>query len=185
MDSCFCPENVSTLIVNTFEYLNDVHEFIVFHEKNSKVIINDSSYIYIRKESTSEIINMRDVLIHYISYYRAYKDKNFKECGEQFAFIVEHLQRGMKDQLIFFFQEILLLDLKKWEEIAEKAGNIALSQEIFRLIQKIKNTILTIRVSNANGIKIVDKEIRDIFKDIRIDYAKIFDELQLQYDSNL
>ena len=135
MDSCFCPEDVSTLIMNTFKYLNDVHEFIVTHETNSITIINDPSYKYIRKESTSEIINMRDVLIHYISYYRAYEDQNPNECREQFAFIVEHLQRGMKDQLIFFFQEILLLDLKKWKEIAEKSGNIALSQKIFEFIK--------------------------------------------------
>lgn len=185
MGSSLCPENVSTLIVNTFQYLNDVHDFIIFHEKNSKALINDSSNIFIRKESTSEIINMRDVLIHYISYYRAYKDSNISECGGQFAFIVEHLQRGMKDQLIFFFQEILLLDLKKWEDLAKDAGNIDLSYEIFRLIQKVKNTILIIRVSNANGIKIVDKDIRNIFSDIKSDYVKVFDELKLEYDKKL
>ncbi len=143
-------------------YIEDLYRnlcgFIRFTEQYDKAKheclgIPDSASGF--KRSSSELINIRDIFIHFILYHEALQDGLDDLAIEQWNCIKEHGQRAVKDQFVFFCQNILEEDLQKWLTTLESNGKYEeAAKATRRLLHDVKNIVLKIRISSARGIRI-------------------------------
>lgn len=113
------------------------------------------------KRSSSELVNIRDIFMHFILYCEAEESKNSEKALEQWCYINEHGQRAVKDQFVFFCQNILVEDLQEWLKKLELNGQYPHVAKATRvLLHDVKNTVFRIRISSANGIRITDQRLK-------------------------
>lgn len=114
------------------------------------------------ERSSSELINIRDSFMHFILFYEAGENGNPEQEKEQWNHIQEHGHRAAKDQFIFFCQKILEKDLQEWLLLLEADGQyLEAAKATRRLMHEVKNTVMDIRTSSANGIRITDMNIKN------------------------
>lgn len=175
MSNKLIQEEVTAYIENLYRHLDS---FIDFTKRYNEDISSTFGVSRDTKKSSSELINIRDAFMHYILFYDAEEDKNSEKALEQWCHIYEHGQRAAKDQVVFFCQEILTNDLLEWLYKLEKNGEYPQVAEATRkLMHEVKNTVLKIRISNANGIKITADSMENIIMELKekhIEYSKLY-----------
>lgn len=168
-------EDVTAYIENLYHHLDS---FIDFTRRYNENIISTFGVSRDIKRSSSELINIRDAFMHYILYYNAEEKKSSEKALEQWCHISEHGQRAAKDQVVFFCQEILTNDLLEWlYKLEENGEHPEVAEATRRLMHEVKNTVLRIRISNANGIEITAASMEDIItqlKDKHIKYSELY-----------
>lgn len=170
MSNNLIQEEVTTYIENLYHHLDS---FIDFTRRYNEDIILTFGISRDTKKSSSELINIRDAFMHYILYYEAEENKDSETALEQWCHILEHGQRAAKDQVVFFCQEILTNDLLEWLFELEKNGKYPQATEATRkLMHEVKNTVLRIRISNANGIKITEDSMENVIKELKEKHIK-------------
>lgn len=159
-------DEVTKHIEDLYHHLND---FILFTRHYNQGINKSFGISREFERSSSELINIRDAFMHFILYFEAEERQNAEKALEQWHYILEHGQRAVKDQFVFFCQDILEHDLQEWLNALEKSGNHADAVKATRvLMHDVKNTILRIRISSANGIRITDQKIKKVIDELSI-----------------
>lgn len=165
MSSEVIQENLTTYIEELYHYLDEFIDFTRKYNENINLTFEISRDI---KKSSSELINIRDAFMHYILYYEAEESNDYESALEQRYHILEHGRRAVKDQIVFFCQEILTNDLLEWLFELEKSGKYPQATEATRrLMHEVKNTVLRIRVSNANGAKITTDSMENVIEKLK------------------
>lgn len=155
-------EELRIEVVNYIEklycHLNSFMQFTrQYNESKNEVFGTGSEF----ERSSSELINIRDSFMHFISFYEAGENNSPEQEKEQWNHIQEHGHRAAKDQFVFFCQKILEKDLQKWLCLLEEDGQHPEAIKATRkLMHEVKNAVMDIRTSSANGIRITNVEIK-------------------------
>ena len=147
-------------IEKLYRHLNSFMQFTrQYNESKNEVFGTGHKF----ERSSSELINIRDSFMHFISFYEAGENHSPEQEKEQWNHIQEHGYRAAKDQFVFFCQHILEKDLKEWLQLLEKDGKHPDAvKDTRKLMHEVKNAVMNIRTSSANGIRITDAGIRDL-----------------------
>lgn len=157
-----CDGNVQIEVVRHIEklyyHLDSFMQFTrQYNEGKSKVFGTGNKF----ERSSSELINIRDSFMHFILFYEAGEKGSPEQEKEQWNHIQEHGHRAAKDQFVFFCQKILEKDLQEWLRLLEKDGRYPEAIKATRkLMHEVKNAVMDIRTSSANGIRITDARIK-------------------------
>ncbi len=175
MNDISVQNEMTMYIENLYCHLN---LFIEFTERYNRGISENFGIKKEERKSSSELINIRDIFMHYLLYYEAEERALSADSLEQWYYILEHGQRAAKDQVIFFCQEILIKDLLYWLNKLESNGrHLQAIKATRKLMHEVKNTILKIRISSANGIRITENDMKDVIMKLQmahIEYSKTY-----------
>ncbi len=155
-------ENVQIEVVRHIEklyyHLDSFMQFTrQYNEGKNKIFGMGNEF----ERSSSELINIRDSFMHFILFYEAVEKGDSEQEKEQWNHIQEHGNRAAKDQFVFFCQKILEKDLQEWLLLLEEDGqHMEAVKATRRLMHEVKNAVMDIRTSSANGIRITDVRIK-------------------------
>ena len=118
-----------------FEYIDEV-----------KVIKEIFDALPIKIPIASPYLNFRDALFHYNKMYDYARDKNEQGFIEQGACIEEHLNRGLKDFVIYLCANFYIRVIHTIMDSKSKSMSIDICHSLRRIYHRFKNLVIEIRL---------------------------------------
>jgi hypothetical protein len=126
--------------------LDDIAEELFEYIDEVKVIKDIFDALPIKVPIASPYLNFRDALFHYNKMYSAARDKNEYGFIEQGACIEEHLNRGLKDFVIYLCSNFYVRIIHIMMDSKSKSLNIDIHCSLRCIYHRFKNLVIEIRL---------------------------------------